>query len=244
MKHLRSIFLAITLLALLPLSVIALTPEEELSQARAECTDRALHMVREERDAYRRVQYGGGTEWSVLGTPTARTSDLVPYLVLNYHALSCRLRSICDAVAISHGILDPDTTLVPHRPLGCSRLFAARGRWWSDARRPQGIDPPVIDECNYRALADATESATISLSAFSAAGDCEVWVTQILLEERQMLRLLVSQDSAQRGTRQVVGVFQAVLRDVRDSFLSPLQSMVNLFGNVIHPIPCLLTQCN
>src|SRR3989338_2381058 len=108
-------------------TVVAQTPEEALSQAGALCTDRAFHMVREERDAYRRVQYGGGTQWSVLGMPARRTSDLVPYLALNYHALSCRLRSVCDAVALSHGHLGDEGNVLPHRPLGCSRLFAARG---------------------------------------------------------------------------------------------------------------------
>lgn len=224
--------------------VSALTGNEELSQARDLCEDRTLRMVREERDIYRRVQYNEGLGKSVLGAPTARTSDLVPYLTLNYHALSCRLRSICDAVEISGGHLDNQTSVLPHRPIGCSRLFSARGRWWSDERRPEGVDLSAIEECRYGDIQKDAEGFAVTPDYFGVEVSCRVWVEQILLEERQMLRLLVAEDTAQRGTRQVIGVFQAVLQDVRDSFLEPLRGMVDLFGSIIHPIPCLLTQCN
>ncbi len=225
-------------------NVSALTADEELSQARDLCEDRTLRMVREERDVYRRVQYTAGLEKSVLGTPTARTSDLVPYLTLNYHALSCRLRSICDAVEISPGHLDEQTSVLPHRPIGCSRLFAARGRWWDDARRPEGVDLSVIEECRYGDLQKDAEGFEVTPDYLGVGIACRSWVEQILLEERQLLRLLVAEDTTQRGTRQVIGVFQAVLQDIRDSFLEPLRGMVDLFGSIIHPIPCLLTQCN
>lgn len=249
----RTLFLSIPIVLLVAISLLrvggqkvaALTADEQLSQARDVCENRALQMVREERDAYRRVQYNGEGGWSVLGVEGAKTSDLVPYLVLNYHALSCRLRSVCDAVELSHGHVGADVSVLPHRPIGCSRLFAARGRWWSDEHRKESSNSPLIAECNYRAMQEnAAEGVEVTFDYFTVGDECQMWVEQILLEERQMLRLLVAQDSAQRGTRQVVSVFQAVLQDVRENFLEPLRGMVDLFGSVIHPIPCLLTQCN
>ena len=240
----RLLLWSLVFLSVTPTPGFALTGDEKLSQARDLCEDRALRMVREERDVYRRVQYSGGLEQSVLGAPTARTSDLVPYLTLNYHALSCRLHSICDAVELSAGHLGEEAGVLPHRPIGCSRLFAARGRWWDDARRPEGVDLSVIEECRYGEIQKNAEGFAVTPNYVEVGAACQAWVEQILLEERQMLRLLVAEDTSQRGTRQVVGVFQRVLQDIRQSFLEPLRGMVDLFGSIIHPIPCLLTQCN
>lgn len=225
-------------------NAFALTNAEKLSGAREACTDRVFQMIREERDVYRALQEE--KDWSVVGQQTAKTSDLVPYLVLNYHALSCRLRALCDTVAFSHGHLGKDEAVLPARPLGCSRLLMARGRWWSPDRREQGFVPEKIPECAYSELAprDAEDTFGVTTSYVTVASQCAAWTAQILEEERQMLRLLVAQDALQRGTQLSAGIFQAVLRDIRDSFLEPLRGVVDLFGSVMHPIPCLLTQCN
>lgn len=224
-----------------PLPASALTKEEQLSTMQSACEDRTVHMLQEERDAYRRVQYG--EDGSVLSTDPAKTTDLVPYLVLNYHALSCRLSSVCDAVELSHGHVGAGTVL-PYRPIGCARLFAARGRWWSSDRRALGFNSETIPECAYGEVAEQAPGFSMTFGSTTVELQCQDWVKKILEEERQLLRLVVAQDSAQRGTRKVVSVLQAVLRDVRDSFLEPLRGMVDLFGSVIHPLPCLLTQCN
>lgn len=219
----------------------ALTPEEQLSGMRDACEDRMFLMLQEERDAYRKVQYGG--KESVLHTPTVNTTDLVPYLVLNYHALSCRLNSVCDAVELSHGHIGTGT-VPPHRPIGCARLFAARGRWWNEDRRDLGFNVETIPECAYSDIALQAPGFGVTFDYPVPKVQCTEWVQKILEEERQFLRLLVAQDAAHRGTRRVVAVLQSVLRDIRDSFLEPLRGVVDLFGAVVHPIPCLLTQCN
>ena len=222
------------------------------------CREAISANLQEERRAYRAVQFGQ-EERSVLGVATANTSDLVPYLVLNYHALDCRLDMLCDAVDKSHGHIsngycqnntekkcgkDADCSesrcvLRAEQSIGCARAFAARGRWWSDDRRTQSLETPIISECAY---SDKRES--VSAAELSPSQQCNQWVNQILEEERQMLRLLVAQDSAHRGSRRVIGVFQSVLLDIRDSFLEPLRGMADLFGSVIHPIPCFLSHCN
>ena len=245
MKFFLSITLALSALfsALVPLHAFAITPEETLVKAKDQCGDRAFQMIREERDAYRRVQFG--EEWSVVRDQSdADTSDLVPYLVLNYHALDCRLSALCDAVWLSHGHLGSGALLPPMSPVGCSRLFSARGRWWTEENRDLPPDPDIIPECNYRGMQTVAESVEITQSYLTVAADCRGWVTQILEEERQVLRLLVAQDSAERGTQRVVGVFQTVLGGIRENLLKPLRSMVSLMGSLLHPIPCLLSQCN
>jgi hypothetical protein len=222
-----------------------------------ECRAAVFSELQEERRAYRAVQFAADQR-SVLGVETANTSDLVPYLVLNYHALDCRLRMLCDAAEQSHGHLnegrctddpkqwcDEDSDcaagsciLKLAQPLGCSRLFAARGRWWSSERRDQTFKTAPVAACAYSAQEDA-----VPVPFFIVTNECRKMAEQILDEERQMLRLLVSQDGAHRGTRRVIGVFQSVLFDLRDSFLEPLRGMADLFGSVLHPIPCLLAHC-
>lgn len=222
-----------------------------------ECQEVVIAEIQEERRAYRTVQFGEEYR-SVLGVDTANTTDLVPYLVLNYHALDCRLRMLCDAMEQSHGVLnegrcsddpqkscavDSDCTageclLQLSQPIGCSRLFAARGRWWSPDRRDQIFKTAPMPECAF-----SVQEETMYPTDLFVANSCRQMIDQVLTEERQMLRLLVAQDSAHRGTRKVVGVFQSVLADVRSSFLVPLIGMVDLFGSLIHPIPCLLSYC-
>ena len=204
-----------------------------------ECKEKMYEELLDERNIYRGVQHAEENA-SVLHTKAANTTDLVPYLVLNYHALTCRLQLLCDSIWMSHGHVSKDPVLA-HRPIGCSRLFMARGRWWSDDRRDQVFkqEVPSIEECAYYKKGDAAFAYT-----FLVKKTCEGIADQILAEEDEMLKLIVAQDSANRGTRKVVPVFQAILRDIRDSFLEPLRGLADLFGSVIHPIPCLLTQCN
>ena len=35
-----------------------------------------------------------------------------------------------------------------------------------------------------------------------------------------------------------------IVADLRQGFLDPLYETVSLFGSILHPIPCLLSQCN
>jgi hypothetical protein len=228
-----------------------LTPDEALSSIQVQCTDWLIQTFKEEQLAYRNAQYAargsaGPTQVnrSVLSSKAVNTTDLVPYLVLNYHAFSCRLQTLCDAVAASHGHLGQPGPLLSYRPLGCSRLFAARGRWWTAGRRDVITRDDPIEECNHFKHIVAGSNIELSYEEFSVDEQCNTWVDQILSEERQMLRLLASEDSAHRGTRKVVGVFQAVISDIRESFLEPLRGLVDLFGSVLYPIPCLLPQCN
>jgi hypothetical protein len=231
-----------------------------------QCTERILTELHEERTVYRNVQYAATSaaqnkeaDTSVLGTSVATTSDLVPYLVLNYHGLSCRLRLLCSAVNRSQGhvasgycVESPEQScgndkdcdagscaLSVEWPVGCARLFAVRGRWWSDARRNQVFTSRPIEECSY-----AVGRETISPPPLLVSAQCNAMAEQILQEERHMLRLLVAQDAAHRGTRRVAGIFQTVLFDIRNSFLEPLRGLADLFGSVLHPIPCLLSQCD
>lgn len=244
LRRLSSSLLALAFALAIALPFGARGAEDVLSHMQARCEGRVLTALREERDIYRKVQYEDADQ-SVLGTEAARASDLVPYLVLNYHALDCRLRAFCEAVDVSHGHGGAEGSSPPQYPIGCSRLFAARGRWWSEDRRELGWNTLPVPECAY---ADIVEESglepDVPLDFFTVAPQCNVFVDQILAEERQMLRLLVAQESARRGTRHTVGVVQAVLRDIRDSFLEPLRGVVDLFGAVIHPIPCLLSQCD
>lgn len=248
-------FIALTFI-LLTLPVHALTPastdlsgwpEEKLAGAKAQCAEDVSRMIREERDAYREVQLGG-EEMSVLDAGPGRTSDLVPYLVLNYHAFSCRLRALCGAVDLATGRAG-EGTLLPSQPVGCSRLFAARGRWWSPERREQSLNLLEVSSCNYRKIrSDPSFShvpqVELTFDVRTVGDDCRVLADQVLQEERQVLRVLVAEESSMRGARQVLSLFQTVLRDVREGFLEPLRGLVELFGSVLHPIPCLLTQCN
>lgn len=219
----------------------SLTPDIKLSLMPAECANRIETMLREEINIYRSAQFGPSPR-SVLQTTAANTSDLVPYLVQNYHALDCRLRMICDATGASQGQIETKEVIFPHRPIGCVRLFAARGRWWSADRRDEVFRAEPIAECAF----PASETPAYSLipTAFDAEASCDALVDEILREEEQMLRLVVAQDVTERGTRRVIPVFQDVLADVRESFLIPLRGMVDLFGSIVHPIPCLLRQCN
>ncbi len=244
------LFLGICILLILPRALDAsrLTNEEQLSVMREQCGDRVSGMLMDEVNLYRAAQYGpstplrtGPSNRSVLNTVGANTSDLVPYLVLNYHALSCSLRTVCNQVRETHGHVGTGGIL-EYRPLGCSRLFAARGRWWSKKRRDEKQFMEPIAECEY--VKYETPSFDTTPSYYQIESQCDAWTAQILQEERQMLRLLVAQDAAERGTRRVVPVFQNVLADVRGSFLIPLRGLVDLFGSVIHPIPCYLRQCN
>ena len=122
----------------------ALTDEEQLSIMLEQCSTQIYEEMQEERNVYRDVQYG--KSMSVLGVRGVDSTDLVPYLTLNYHALSCRLRQLCDAVGASHGDKGTEHVL-SHRPLGCSRLFSARGRWWSPERSEYIFKTEPIEEC-------------------------------------------------------------------------------------------------
>lgn len=217
------------------------TNEQRLSVMRDECVNQILEELQEERSLYRTVQYDQ-SQWSVLST-SARTSDLVPYLVLNYNAFACRLRYFCDAVGASHEKIAEDLVL-SHRPVGCSRLFAARGRWWDPQRRDRTFKEVSIEECAYYKFDKDGISFYPTAYYATVEGQCDEWSDQILGEERQMLRLLVAQDSANRVTRRGVRFFQTALTTIRHSFLEPLRQTVSLFGSIIHPIPCLLSQCN
>jgi len=250
MQSTRFLFGVLLILSIGSSSMVVLAQSEESTEESSEeavhasCSEWLLTELAEERRIYRDVQYAamsaaqdGRAETSVLGTTTADTSDLVPYLVLNYRGLSCRLRMMCDAIGRSHGHLDLNSSM-PHRPIGCSRLFAARGRWWSDERRAQAFATEPVPECGYGAASIVVPTSLL------VQQQCKSITAQILGEEQQMLRLMVAQDAAHRGTRRVASVFQSVLFDVRDSFLEPLRGLADLFGSVIHPIPCLLTQCD
>jgi hypothetical protein len=245
MKRLFSIVALSFILLAVPAQ--ALTPEEKLEGAMAQCETDTARMIRVERDAYREVQLGG-EEQGVLGAGPGRTTDLVPYLVLNYHALSCRLRALCSSVDIATGRAG-EGTLLPHQPLGCSRLFAARGRWWSPERRDQSLNLLEVSSCDYDKISKDpafkdVPTVWLTPTFFTVGDNCRVMVDQVLQEERQMLRLLVAEESSIRGVRQVLSLFQTVLREVREGFLEPLRGLVDLFGSVLHPIPCLMTQCN
>lgn len=220
----------------------ALTNEETLSRMPHQCIERAKIMLAEEVNMYREAQYGMDAP-SVLRTAPANTTDLVPYLVENYHALSCRLRLVCDAVAESQGFRGSGGLLV-NQPLGCSRLLAARGRWWSKGLRDQtfrtGAFP--VDECAYTQY--DSESYDIPPSPKLTESECDEQAAKILAEESQMLRLITARDAAERGVRRVMPVFRKVLIGVRENFLLPLRDLVGLVGSVLHPIPCLLSQCN
>jgi len=220
---------------------LPLTNEEKLAIMPEECTDRMRILLMEEVNLYREAQFGPSPR-SVLNTVAANTSDLVPYLVQNYHALDCRLHLVCDAIASSQRGDISASMVIAHEPLGCSRLFAARGRWWSADRQNETFRVKPIPECAYDSFASV--SYDLLPSAYLAEEECNAWSQEILHEERQMLRLIVAQDAAERGTRRIVPVFQNVLADIRESFLVPLRGMVDLFGSVIHPIPCLLRHCN
>ena len=235
-------FIIALMLAPVMLDAAELTNEQQLSVMREQCSNRVNGMLMDEINLYRAAQYGP-SERSVLNTVGANTSDLVPYLVQNYHALSCRLRTICDHVRETHGhVSDEDEGIMEHRPLGCSRLYAARGRWWSTERRDEKQFMEPIAECEY--VKYDTTSFDTTPSYYQIESQCDAWTTQIMQEERQMLRLLVAQDAAERGARRIVPVFQNVLMDIRGSFLIPMRGLVDLFGSVIHPIPCYLRQCN
>ncbi len=241
------IFLALAALSLFlpPLgelhAALPLTEEAKLSLMPAQCAAQVEEMLMEEINLYRGAQFGPSPR-SVLQTISANTSDLVPYLVLNYHALDCRLHLICDAVGESQRDVSQNSMVLAYRPIGCSRLFAARGRWWSNDRRNETARVEPISECAY----DENDAPghTLLPSSFFTESACDTWVTEILREERQMLRLVTVQDTAERGIRRIVPVFQNVIADIRESFLIPLRGMIDLFGSVIQPIPCLLRQCN
>jgi len=220
---------------------LALTNEEKLAIMPEECTDRMRILLMEEVNLYREAQFGPSPR-SVLNTVAANTSDLVPYLVQNYHALDCRLHLVCDAIASSQRGDISASMVIAHEPLGCSRLFAARGRWWSADRQNETFRVQPIPECAYDSFASV--SYDLLPSAYLAEEECNAWSQEVLHEERQMLRLIVAQDAAERGMRRIVPVFQNVLADIRESFLVPLRGMIDLFGSVIHPIPCLLRHCN
>lgn len=218
-----------------------LAADVKLSLMPAECAHRIETMMQEEINIYRAAQFGPSAR-SVLQTTAANTSDLVPYLVENYHALDCRLRMVCIAAGASQGPVETADVIFPHRPIGCSRLFAARGRWWSPDRRDEVFRTEPITECAFPA--SDTPAHSLIPTAFNAEASCNALADEVLREEEQMLRLVVAQDVAERGTRRVVPVFQNVLADVRESFLVPLRGMVDLFGSIVHPIPCLLRHCN
>lgn len=218
-----------------------LAADTKLALMPSECADRIETMLQEEINIYRAAQFGPSPR-SVLQTTAANTSDLVPYLVQNYHALDCRLRMVCIAAGASQGPTEMEEIIFPHRPIGCSRLFAARGRWWSSDRRDEVFRTEPIAECAFPA--NDTPAYFLAPTAFNAGASCDALVDEVLREEEQMLRLVVAQDVAERGTRRVVPVFQNVLADVRESFLIPLRGMVDLFGSIVHPIPCLLRHCN
>ena len=135
-----------------------LTNEEKLAIMPQECADRMHTLLMEEVNLYRDAQFGSSS-LSVLNTAAANTSDLVPYLVQNYHALDCRLHLVCDAVASSQRGDLAASMVIAHEPLGCSRLFAARGRWWSEDRRNETFRVKAIPEC----ASDSFDSATYSL---------------------------------------------------------------------------------
>ena len=254
----RIIYIPIGLSLALTVAVSGLTSAQDTSSESAEgfvplevteeCKQKIYEELQEERNIYRNVQHAATQDAvpyqknaSVLHTMSANTTDLVPYLVLNYHALACRLELVCDSIWMSHGHVSKSPVL-SHRPIGCSRLFMARGRWWSDERRDDVFksDDYPIEECAYY----KEGSQAVATAFLVKKNPCQSIADQILAEENQMLRLIVAEDSANRGTRKIVPVFQAVLRDIRDSFLEPLRGLADLFGSVIHPIPCLLTQCN
>lgn len=236
----KYIFMIALMVVPVMLNAAELTNEQRLSIMREQCSDRVSGMLMDEVNLYRAAQHGP-SEHSVLNTIGANTSDLIPYLVLNYHALSCRLRTICDQVRETHGHVGTEGIL-EYRPLGCSRLYAARGRWWSPDRRNEKQFMEPIEECEY--IKYETPSFDTTPSYYQIESECDAWTGQILQEERQMLRLLVAQDAAERGARRIIPVFQNVLADIRGSFLIPLRGLVDLFGSVIHPIPCYLRQCN
>ena len=237
-----SIGLLLSLIGGVPLvQAVELTDAQQLSVMRRECVDQMIEGLQEERNIYKEVQYDQ-SQRSVLST-AARTSNLVPYLVLNYNALACRLRYFCDSIGASHGHIGSNPVL-SYRPIGCSRLFSARGRWWDPDRRDRVFRTQVIEECAYYKFDEG--SASFSPTAYYATVEvqCDDWVNLILEEERQMLRLLVAQDSANRDSRRGIRFFQTALASIRKSFLDPLYEAVNLFGSIIQPIPCLLSQCN
>src|SRR3989344_9189202 len=212
MKHNFSLILFgsifLTFFSFASVSSAPSTPEQILERMPEQCKERMDAMFNEEITLYRAAQFGS-SEPSVLKTTAANTSDLVPYLVQNYHALDCRLHLVCDAIASSQRGDLAASMVIAHEPLGCSRLFEARGRWWSEDRRNETFRVKAIPECAY----DSFDSDTYSLlpSAYRTEGECNAWAEEILHEERQMLRLIVSQDSAERGTRRIVPVFQTVL---------------------------------
>jgi len=215
--------------------------ERRLSKMRDECMDQMIEELQEERNIYKGVQYDQ-SQRSVLST-SAQTSDLVPYLVLNYTALACRLRYFCGSIGVSHGHIGTNPVL-SYRPVGCSRLFAARGRWWDPARRDRVFKTKPIEECAYYKFDEKSVSYSATAHYATVEGDCDNLASLILEEERQMLRLLVAQDSANRTARRGIRFFQSALASIRRGFLDPLREAVSLFGSILHPIPCLLAQCN
>ena len=100
------------------------------------CRSFMSQALRDEHASYRRVQYGSDYP-GVLTIQDAATSDLIPYLTLNFHAFSCRLASLCEAIDIG---VNPFTSGRPSlaEPIGCSRMFPVRGRWWNDEQRGWG----------------------------------------------------------------------------------------------------------
>ena len=219
-------------------NTFALTPEErsaQLSTMHAKCSNQMWEMMEEETKIYRGIQYG--EEKSVLET-NAKTEDLVPYLTLNYHAFGCRLRMICDAVGSSYiGEDENRSDDVYHKPIGCSRLFSDRGRWWDRERRDEVFAKQPIEECNYSLYAGDDIGYALSASETTVEDQCYELIDQILEEEKQMLKMVVAGDSVNRGMRNYINVSQLSLGSIRNDFLFKLREIVDFFGSVLHPIP-------
>ena len=238
------VVILIIYISLITKNACALTPEENsaiLSTMNEKCSNRMWDMMEEEVKVYRGIQYGESK--SVLGT-NAKTEDLIPYLTSNYHALGCKLRMVCDAVGSSYAGEDQDNTDdAYHRPIGCSRMFAARGRWWDPERRDEIFAKNPIEECNYSLYVGDDVGYEVSPTETIIDLQCHDLVDRILMEEKQMMKMVVAGDSVNRGMRNYINVFQISIGSIRNDFLFNLRKITDFFGSVLHPIPCLVTQC-
>ncbi len=176
-----------------------------------------------------------GTEWSntlmdqqselsarrgILNTKRVLTSELIPYMTSNMHALQCNTASICQLVEKSLQIGSANPQLFNLAAAGCMPL----------------ANIPSIPQCQLANAQDTSQMAGIFRY-------CEDITNNLLEQEADQLRMVTEYDAAYRTLLQFAGNFDLFLEEFQWTVTGTLRTGARVIG-ALGRIPCFIASCD
>lgn len=148
----------------------------------------------------------------------AQTSELLPPILQSVRAFQCKLDNVC--LLLSRSIIEDQPDEIEVSSPGCIKETL-----------------PPLSACAITG-ADAPDSTAV----IRVIEQCEQMRDTIAAREAQMLKLLIAYDSAQRSLRQLLGMMDTFVADLRNVLLGPVWQAVRAYQN-IGRLPCFSSQC-